>query len=97
MNNKNVKFRYIRDEGGHPIGVVCVNTETKRLGWSFASRGTNFQGKKTRKPDRFDRRIGRAIAFGRMDCGTTAKVPNDIVQEAIDQAKAWLNREPANV
>jgi len=97
MNDKNVKFRYIRDDGGHPIGVVCVNTETKGLGWSFASRGTNSKGEQVRRADRFDRTIGRSIAIGRMNYGTTAKVPNDTVQNAIDEAKAWLDRDPANV
>lgn len=91
VNDPKIKFRYIRDENGHPIGVVCVNTETKLVGWSFASRGTNSKGEKVRSPDRFDKVIGRNIAVGRMDHGTTAKVPNETVQKAIDEAKAWVN------
>lgn len=95
--DRSIKFRYIRDEGNHPVGVVCVNTNTGGIGWSFCSRGTNSKGVKVRKADRFDRAIGRNIALGRMNYGTIAKVPNAQVQEAIDQAQEWLNKRPANV
>lgn len=94
--DRNVKFRYIRDEGNHPVGVVCVDTETKNVGWSFASRGTNYKGQQVRKPDQFDRTIGRNIAFGRMSYGTIAKVPHETVQIAIDEAHAWLNQVNVN-
>ena len=96
MIEKNVKFRYIR-ENGHPVGVVCVDTNTKAIGWSFASRGTNSRGKVVRKPDQFCRKIGRDIAYGRMCYGTVARVPNSLVQTAIDEAHAWLNEAPTHV
>lgn len=92
--DRNVKFRYIRDNDGHPIGVVCVNTETKSIGWSYASRGTNYKGRIVRNPDRFDKTVGRNIAVGRMNFGTVAQVPNLVVEEAINQAKDWLNHVP---
>ncbi len=95
MNERNVKFRYIRKDG-HPVGVVCVDTISKSVGWSYVSNGLSLRGNRVNKPDQFDRTVGRNIAFGRMCYGTVAHVPNELVQTAIDEAHAWLNRVPTN-
>jgi hypothetical protein len=85
MENRSIKFRYIRasKKSTQLVGCIAVNSTTGEMGWSYCSGDLG---------DRFSKKQARGIAMDRL--GKTVKtkiVPHKVLKE-IESIKEWLSK-----
>lgn len=87
MENRSIKFRYIRDSKKKTqlVGCVAVNSVTGEMGWSYCSGDLG---------DRFSKRQARGIAIDRLGKTVGGKiVPHKVLKE-MQSIKEWLANKP---
>jgi len=86
MENRSIKFRYIRasKKSTQLVGCIAVNSVTGEMGWSYCSGDLG---------DRFSKRQARGIALDRLGKTVNRKiVPHKVLKE-MELIKEWLAKK----